>query len=82
MREISVGTPVPGQSFEDFAKGIFQQIEQASREDALTIADGYSVVNFTTTRTLDASTATTAQLANFIATFIDDLQKRGPNRVQ
>ena len=59
-----------------------REIEQASLEDACQIADGFTVSNFTETTTLDASTATTTQLADFVATFIDTLQRRGPNRTE
>jgi hypothetical protein len=78
MRELNLATPL---SLQDVAYA-FQEISNASREDAVAIADGYTVTNFTASRTLNAGTATTAQVAAFIATLIDDLQKRGQNRGQ
>jgi hypothetical protein len=76
MREVNLPPP---QSMQDIANA-FTELSNASREDAVLIADSYTVTNFTASRTLNAGTATTAQLAAFVATFIDDLQKRGPNR--
>jgi len=78
MRELNLLAP---SSLQDVANA-FQEISNASREDAVSIADAYTVTNFTASRTLNAGTATLAQLAAFVATFIDDLQKRGPNRGQ
>lgn len=37
----------------------------------------YTVSNFTPLRTLNAGTATTTQLANFVATLVSDLQQVG-----
>lgn len=54
-----------------------KKIEQASQVDALVIADEFSVQNFTPTRTLNVATATATDIANFLATFIDDCHRRG-----
>lgn len=37
----------------------------------------YTVSNFTPTRTLNAGTATTTQVANFVATLVSDMQAVG-----
>lgn len=37
----------------------------------------YTVTNFTETRTLDPTIATTADVANFIATLVNDMQNAG-----
>jgi hypothetical protein len=82
MRPISLGFRFIDEDFSAWAERSFRTVEDASQEDATVIADTYSVSNFTPTRTLNAGTATATQVANFIATFIDDLQKRSPNRVE
>ncbi len=49
-----------------------------ARFRALEAATGkYTVSNFTPTRTLDASTATLADVANFVATLVSDMQGAG-----
>jgi hypothetical protein len=49
--------------------------------DIVKIAQNYSITGtLNVTRTLNVSTATQAQIANFIGTFITDLQKGGANR--
>jgi hypothetical protein len=57
-------------------------IVTASRlNDLVAIAQNYSITGtVTTTRTLNVSTATASQIANFVATLILDLQKGGANR--
>ena len=78
MRELNLPPP---QSMQDIANA-FVEISNATREDAILVADGYTVTNFTATRTLNAGTATLGQLAAFVATFIYDLQKRGQTRAE
>lgn len=49
--------------------------------DIVKIAQNYTITGtLTTTRTLNVSTATQTQIANFLATLITDLQKGGANR--
>ncbi|MGA2129172.1 MAG: hypothetical protein ABSG76_23825 [Xanthobacteraceae bacterium] len=49
--------------------------------DIVKIAQNYTITGtLTVTRTLNVSTATQTQIANFIGTFITDLQKGGANR--
>lgn len=58
-----------------------QQIARASHEqDPNAYADGFTLQNVTATRTLDADTATTAQLADVLGTFISDFKTRGSKR--
>jgi hypothetical protein len=82
MRPITLGFRFYGEDFETWAERALHEIENASIEDATVIADTYTVSNFTASRTLNAGTATATQVANVLATFIDDLQKRSPNRVE
>ena len=52
-----------------------------SQEDSGAYADPYTVTNTAApSRVLDAQTATTAQLAEVLATFLQDTKKRGMNR--
>lgn len=55
-----------------------QEIARASFEaDPNEVADAYTVSNYTETRTLNAGTATASDIANVLATFLDDLKRRG-----
>jgi hypothetical protein len=80
MRPVTFGYPLG--DFTQYVMDSLREIENASNEGVFAVADGFTVSNFTVTRTLNAGTATTADIANFLATLIDDLQKRGPNRVE
>ena len=71
-----------GEKTDAYLDRVLTEIADASLIDALKIADEYTVTNFTATRALDAGTATATQVANVLATFIDDLQRRGSNRSQ
>ncbi len=82
MRPISFHQKLPGEKDEKWMMRCLRQIEEHSNEDALPIADQFTVKPTTKTRTLDAGTATLSDVVNFLATFIDDLQKRGKNRAQ
>jgi hypothetical protein len=82
MRQLSLGFRFPGEDPIEWMERAIREIERASLEDAMIVADSYTVSNFTESRSLSASTATTAQLANFVATFIYDLQRRSANRAE
>ena len=82
MRTVVFMPRGPGEDQDSYMRRVLTQISDASYEDALLIADGFSVTNFTESRSLNASTATVTQLANFVATFITDLKKRGSKRTQ
>lgn len=54
------------------------EIERASyAERMVTVAQAFTVSNVTETRTLDASTATLADLRNFVGTLVLDMQRGG-----
>lgn len=57
-------------------------LAQASQEnDTIDIASGFTIVGaFTTTRTLNVSTATLANVIALIATLLTDLKAGGANR--
>lgn len=77
MRQVSLGSPRSG-SNDPFARWVmeaFRTIESASQaERFVDIVSAYTVTNYTKTRTLDASTATAGDIANFLATLIADLK--------
>ena len=82
MRKVTFQRRGKHEDADEYLRRALQQIADASLEDALTIADGFTVTNFTPTRSLNAGTATVTQLANVFATWIDDLKRRGPGRTQ
>lgn len=56
----------------------FRELEQASHmERVVSIAQAFTVTNVTETRTLDASTATVTDVANFLGTLIQDMRNGG-----
>lgn len=80
MRPVSLGAPHELHGFEQWVQWALSEIERASYEGIDTAADAYTVTNFTETRELDASTATTQDIANVLCTFLSDLKKRGAKR--
>ena len=59
-----------------------QTIERASHDDTSKIADSYTVTSGTTNRALNPSTATVAQVAQVLGTYLTDMKQRGVNRTQ
>lgn len=85
MRPVSLGRPNRPNDFDAFrrwALDALAEVERASQEDLAAIAKDFTVSNFTATRTLNAGTATTTDIANVLCTFIKDLQSRGMKRSQ
>lgn len=82
MRPVSFGNaPSDPKAFREWIIRGFRQAEIASNDiDPARVADAFTVSNYTETRTLDAGTATAADIANVLATFIGDLKKRGSKR--
>lgn len=85
MRKIFLGNPPEGTLQQSpslrFVFNALREIEQAADEDyAADAADGFTVTNYTETRTLNAATATATDVANVLATFLFDLKKRGSKR--
>lgn len=85
MRHVElIGSPPQGDEvgwLEDAVRDLAQATFDGDTGD---IADAYTINNppGSPVRTLDASTATLAQLTAFVATFILDLKNRGTNRGQ
>lgn len=76
MRQLSFGSPGP--ELDPWVASVLREIENASNEDAQQVFDDFTVSGtFTTTRTLDADTATLSDLIAFVATLVSDIQKIG-----
>lgn len=85
MRPVNLGGRLAGQDLEEWVTRAFQEIESASREaDPLDIADGFTVTNIPApaVTTLNVATATASDVAKFVATLIDQFQRRGSSRVE
>ena len=83
MRPVQLGSPISNEeaAFRQWVKSAFREIEEASNEHNTGVtADAYTSSNYTETRALNAGTATVADVANVLATFLDDLRKRGVKR--
>lgn len=68
---------VPEQYDKNWMSNVVLQIQQAVTDLSTPVAGGYTVTNGTTTRTLDPTTATAADVGQVLATLIDDLQTKG-----
>ena len=83
MRRVFFGQPpVDDRRFRQWLLQNLREIQEASETDAAEVARDFTVSNFTATRTLNAGTATTGDIANVLCTFIEDMQKRGMKRSQ
>lgn len=84
MRPVSLGRPntQDPDAFRRWALAAFAEIERASVDDSFVVADDFTVSNHTPTRTLNAATATTSDIANVLCTLLEDLQNRGMKRSQ
>ena len=77
MRRVSIGSASesPSSPFERWTASALSEVERASHEQVVVdIADAYTVTNYTTSRTLNAGTATATEIADFLATLINDLK--------
>lgn len=84
MRPVVLGDPLGDemQYLLEWVSAALREIEMASQDDVAALFDAYTVTNFTETRTLDATAATLANVANFICTLVDDWKNRGTKRNQ
>jgi transcriptional regulator of heat shock response len=82
MRQLSFGSPGPSdQGFRRWVEDSLRTIEQQSNEDMEAVLSEFTTTgSFTETRTFDASTATLADLRNFVATMFSDIKKGGQKR--
>jgi hypothetical protein len=81
MRPVSLGPLPPAASIDEKLNWIIRslrEIENASAEDAIAVADSYGANStFTPTRQLNVTSPTTANIAVVLASFFADLRKRG-----
>lgn len=79
MRRVYLGpSPMPSTPELKFIITSLREIERATFEnDPGEIADSFTVTNCTETRTLDCNTATAADIADVLGTFLLDLKRRG-----
>ena len=82
MRPVTLG-PVPP-STEAKLQWLVESVQKialATREyDPNIYADGFTLTNVTADRVLDCASTSTAELADVLATFIRDHQRRGATR--
>jgi hypothetical protein len=65
----------------DWIVRALQEVELASNEDPIAVADSYGTdTTFTTTRILNVTAPTASNIAAVLASFLADLRKRGVNR--
>lgn len=80
MRPMAFSPPPMRQqmgTFEQWVIKSFQEVSAASHEQVTEeIADSFTLSNVTETRTLDPTTATVADVANVLGTFLQDMQRR------
>lgn len=80
MRTVNIGRPANDNqtSFNRWVEEALTEIERASYEEVIeVVADDFTLSNITVTRTLDPTSTTLAEVANVLATFINDIQNRG-----
>lgn len=68
-------------SFEEWVRQCFDELERGAFEDvAEAIADFTITGTLTELRTIDAGTATLAQLRSFVCTLVKDIKRQGQKR--
>lgn len=84
MRPVALGRPYGNDPnvFRKWVLECFAEIERAAQDELGLIANDFTVSGHTQTRTLDAATATTSDIADVLCTLIEDLQNRGMKRTQ
>mgnify|MGYP000161222031 CR=1 FL=1 len=84
MRPAYVGSPpmsgTDGQKLDWCIKAILEIARCSKVENPNHVADAYLPSNVTDTRDFDADTATVAEVADVLGTFIQDLKARGTRR--
>lgn len=78
MRPLHLGSPpISQEEYRRWADEAFRQIQEASYEGLETVAQDFTATNYTASRSLNAGTATLAQLANVVATLLTDMKNLG-----
>jgi hypothetical protein len=84
MRQISLGPLSANAGTDEKLNWIIAQlreIERASGEDPIEVADSYGAnASFTITRQINVTSPSASNLANVLASLIADLRKRGVKR--
>ena len=84
MRRVSLGPLPPGASTEqtlDWLIRAVREFENASTEDPIAVADSYGAnATFTSTRQVNVTSPTAANIAAVLASFFADLRKRGVHK--
>jgi hypothetical protein len=84
MRQVSLGPLAPNATVQqtlDWLVLAVREFENASTEEPVAVFDSYSSdVAPTTTRQVNVTTPTTANLAAVLASLIADMRKRGINK--
>lgn len=84
MRRVNFGMPPANLKVSPELQWVLQalkEVELASYEyDPASIASGFTISNYTETRTLNAATATATEIANVLATLILDLRRGGAKK--
>lgn len=86
MRPLSLGTPPRTGTAEErlnWIEDALVAIERASVDEALAIADDFTVTGpASVSRTIDATSPTLAQTSNVVAQLLTDMKERGPYRYE
>ena len=81
MRPVSLGPLPPAASTDqklDWIIRSLREIENASAEDAIAVADSYGANStYPTTRQVNVTSPTASNIAAVLASFLADLRKRG-----
>jgi hypothetical protein len=82
MKEIRLGrVPVGAEAKLDWCIDAIQKIAIGSREnDPNSYVDAFDASNVTESRSFDADTVTTAELADVVGTLVSDFKRRGSKR--
>lgn len=67
----------PASYSREWAQHLARALVQRAELERTPMIAGYSVSNYTETRSLNAGTATATDVANFVATLVDDLISAG-----
>jgi hypothetical protein len=82
MRPVVLGSPISRdpEKFRDWVNQCFAEIELASQEDVSQVAADFTITAYTETRTLNGTTATLADVRNFVCTLVRDIKNAGSKR--
>jgi hypothetical protein len=77
----NVTLPIRIGSFESWVQECFTEIERAAAEDIENAVGDFTLTGtLTERRTINAGTATLAELRDFVCTLVNDIQKQGQKR--